>query len=99
MPWGEYNHYRHGHHPSTWGQASRAADSKTLEWLPEAIAIVEDAVHRGQLLNPSEAMALACGEARNKETLYSIALKLSYRHDLDLEVLLAALQHRFPGYA
>lgn len=99
MPWSEYNHYRHGHHPSTWRQASRAADSKTLEWLPEAIAIVEEMVHRGKLLTPSEAMALACGEARENETLYSIALKLSHRHDLDLEVLLAALQHRFPGYA
>lgn len=99
MPWGEYNHYRHGHHPSTWGQASLAADSKTQNWVPEAIAIVEEAVHRGRLLTPGEAMALACGEARESETLYSIALKLSHRHDLDLEELLASLQQRFPGYA
>jgi hypothetical protein len=98
MPIGEYNHYRHGHHPSTWGFASRAVDSKTLQWLPEAIAIVEDAVHCGRLLTPVEAMALACGEAREKETLYSIALKISYRHELDLDVLLAALCQRFSGY-
>ncbi len=99
MSLGDYNHYRHGHHPSTWGYASQAADSKTLQWLPDAIAIVEEAVHRGRLLTPVEAMALACGEAKEDETLYSIALKLSHRHDLDLEVLLAALQQRFPGYS
>ena len=46
-----------------------------------------------------EAMALACGEARHDETLYSIALRLSHQHDLDLDVLLTALQQRFPGYS
>lgn len=95
----DYNHYRHGHHPFTWGFASRAQDSKTLMALPEAIALVEDAIHSGQLLTPLEAMALACGEAREKETLYSITLKLSQRRDLDLEVLLTALSQRFPNYA
>jgi len=98
MPLGDYNHYRHGHHPFTWGFASNAADSKTLAWMPEAIAIVEDAIHSGKLLNPIEAMALACGEARDTETLYSVALKLSQQHELDLEVLLTALSQRFPGY-
>jgi|GEM_PF-3239839 len=99
MPFGDYNHYRHGHHPSTWGYASQLADSKTRAALPEAIATVEDAIHCGQLLSPTEAMALACGEARNKETLYSISLKIAQRQDLDLDVLLIALSQRFPGYA
>jgi len=99
MPQGDYNHYRHGHHPFTWGYASHAADSKTLASLPEAIAEVEDAIHCGKLLSPFEAMALACGEAREKETLYSITLKISQRYDLDLDVLLTALSQRFPGYA
>ncbi|MFT3783214.1 MAG: hypothetical protein QM790_14490 [Nibricoccus sp.] len=99
MSYDSYNHYRHGHHPSTWGFASNAADSKTLAVLPEAIAMVEESIHRGKLLSPMEAMALACGEAREKDTLYSIALKLSHQRDLDLEVLLAALGQRFSGYA
>ena len=99
MAYGEYNHYRHGHHPFTWGYASQQVDSKTLNALPEAIATVEDAIHCGQLLNPFEAMALACGEAREKETLYSIALKISQKQDLDLDVFLTALSQRFPGYA
>ena len=99
MPGTDYNHYRHGHHPATWGWASRAADSKTLVALPEAIATVEDAIHCGKLLSPFEAMALACGDAREKDTLYSIALKISGRQDLDLDVLLTALSQRFPGYA
>lgn len=99
MPPGDYNHYRHGHHPFTWGFASRAADSKTLAALPEAIATVEDAIHCGKLLSPFEAMALAGGEARDKETLYSITLKISQQHDLDLDVLLTALSQRFSGYA
>ena len=99
MPQGDYNHYRHGHHPFTWGFASRAVDSKTLAALPEAIATVEDAIHCGKLLSPFEAMALAGGEAREKETLYSITLKISQQHELDLDVLLTALSQRFPGYA
>jgi len=99
MPFGDYNHYRHGHHPSTWGYASQSIDSKTRAALPDAIATVEDAIHCGQLLSPVEAMALACGEARNKETLYSISLKISQQQDLDLDVLLIALSQRFPGYA
>ena len=99
MPFGEYNHNRHGHHPFTWGYASRSADSKTLAALPEAIAEVEDAIHCGKLLSPFEAMALAGGEAREKETLYSITLKISQKRDLDLDVLLTALSQRFSGYA
>jgi len=99
MSLSDYNHYRHGHHPFTWGYASQATDSKTLSALPEAIAQVEDAIYSGNLLSPVEAMALACGEAREKETLYSITLKISQQKDLDLEVLLTALSQRFPGYA
>ncbi|MBK9991285.1 MAG: hypothetical protein IPP19_11260 [Verrucomicrobia bacterium] len=99
MSLGDYNHYRHGHHPFTWGYASRPSDSKTLAALPEAIAEVEDAIHSGKLLSPFEAMALAGGEAREKETLYSIALKISQRRELDLDVLLTALSQRFSGYA
>jgi len=99
MPLGNYHHYRHGHHPATWGFASRASDSKTLSALPEAIAQVEDAIHCGQLISPMEAMALAGGEARQKETLYSITLKIAQQRDLDLDVLLTALSQRFSGYA
>jgi hypothetical protein len=99
MSLGDYNHYRHGHHPFTWGYASRPSDSKTLAAMPEAIAEVEDAIHCGKLLSPFEAMALACGEAREKETLYSITLKISQKKDLDLDVLLTALSQRFPGYS
>ncbi len=99
MPLGDYNHYRHGHHPFTWGYASKSSDSKTLAALPEAIAEVEDAIHGGKLLTPQEAMALACGDARDKETLYSITFKISQKQDLDLDVLLTALSQRFSGYA
>jgi hypothetical protein len=99
MSLGDYNHYRHGHHPFTWGYASNAASSKTLAAMPEAIAMVEDTIHSGGLLTPIEAMALACGEARQKETLYSIALKISTSRDLDLDTLLTALSQRFSGYA
>jgi hypothetical protein len=99
MALGEYHHYRHGHHPITWGSASQAGASRTLKALPEAIALVEDAIHGGQLLTPTEAMALACGEAREKETLYSIALKLSEQQNLDLDTLLAALSQRFSSYS
>lgn len=66
--------------------------------MPDAIALVEDAIYRGNLLTPVEAMALACGDAKSKETLYSIALRLSLERELDLDVLLAELGQRFPGY-
>lgn len=99
MPLGDYHHYRHGHHPFTWGYACTAAESTTLKALPEAILQVEHAVHSGRLLTPFEAMALAGREAREKDTLYSIALKICNEQDLDLEVLLKSLGQRFPGYA
>lgn len=98
MEYGSYNHYRHGHHPYTWGFAATAQESATLAAMPEAIAEVEKAVHEGKLLTPIEAMALAGSYARDKETLYSIALRISNQRDLDLETLLAALGQRFSGY-
>jgi hypothetical protein len=94
-----YNHYRHGHHPLTWTAAASAEESKTWAVMPEAIECVESAIHQGKLITPQEAMALAGGAARDTETLYSIARKLSFRRDLDLESLLAALTQRFPGYS
>lgn len=99
MAFGEYNHYRHGHHPATWGEASGGFPSQARAALPEAVAVVEAHVHQGLLLTPLEAMALACGEAREKETLYSIALRISQEKDVALESLLKPLCNRFPGYA
>lgn len=94
-----YNHYRHGHHPFTWGFACTAAESATLKALPEAIQLVEQAIYSGRLLTPVEAMALAGREAREKDTLYSIALRICNEQNLELDTLLKSLCQRFPGYA
>jgi hypothetical protein len=71
----------------------------TLTALTEAVAYTEHCMHEGRLLTPNEAMALAMGAARDKETLYSIARQFSQRDGVDMDDLLCDLGARFPDYS
>ncbi len=53
----------------------------------------------GSLLNPREALMLAGKAARERDTLYSIAMKFSNADEIDMNDVLNELQHRFPDYA
>lgn len=59
---------------------------------------VEHCLGEGRLLTSQEAMALACGEAREKETLYSIARRFAQEDGVDLADLLCDLERKFPDY-
>jgi hypothetical protein len=71
----------------------------TVAALAEAQDYVERCLRDGRLLTSVEAMALAGGEARNKETLYAIARKYAFSSGADLEDMITELERRFPEYA
>lgn len=98
MPFSGYNDFHEGRQPASWEAGSAGSSTALRAALAESIAAVEAAIHQERLLSPTEAMALACGEAREKETLYSIASKISLAHDVPLDALLTPLSHRFHGY-
>lgn len=64
-----------------------------------AIGRAHDALYAGRLLSPGEAAALACGEARSKETLYSIARAVAFDTECDVDEIEAHLNEHFPDLA
>ena len=63
------------------------------------IARAHEALYAGRLLSPGEAAALACGEARSKETLYSIARAVAFDTECDVDEIEAHLNAHFPDLA
>ena len=74
-------------------------DAATVRAIELAYARAEAALHAGRLITPGEAMALALGAAREKETLYSIARALAWETDGNLEDILCYLGERYPDFA
>ena len=64
-----------------------------------ALHRAEKALASGCLLSPTEAMALALHEARDKDTLFSLARKISCETGGNQEDILCRLGERFPEYA
>lgn len=71
---------------------------ETLAAFAAAAQFTEQCLHEGRLLTPAEAMALAMGAAREKETLFSIARKFSQQDGVDMDDLLCDLGAKFPDY-
>ena len=97
-------HHGHSFHRDRHGRPLPAACSlhqspETIEAFGRAAHYVEQCVSEGRLLNSHEAMALACGEAREKETLYSIARRFAQDEGVDQTDLLCELERRFPEYS
>lgn len=63
-----------------------------------AVHHVDLCLREGRLLTSQEAMALAGGEARQKETLYSIARRFAQEDGVDLADLLCDLERKFPEH-
>jgi hypothetical protein len=74
-------------------------DAVTVQAIEQAYACAEQALKAGRLISPAEAMALALGAAREKETLYSIARDLAWKTGGDLEDILCYLGERYPDFA
>jgi hypothetical protein len=60
--------------------------------------MVISCVREARMLTSREALALAGGEARNKETLYSITCQFAREEGVDFQDLLRDLENRFPEY-
>ncbi|ATC65627.1 hypothetical protein CMV30_17680 [Nibricoccus aquaticus] len=71
---------------------------ETLQAFARAAQEVELCLSEGRLLNSHEAMALAGGEAREKETLYSLARRFAQDEGVDLVDLICDLERKFPEY-
>jgi hypothetical protein len=74
-------------------------DEVTVRAIEQGYERVEQALQAGRLISPAEAMALALGAAREKETLYSIARKLAWETGGELEDILCYLGERYPDFA
>jgi hypothetical protein len=96
----------HGHnslHRDRHGRPVRTSCSlrqspETIQAFAQAVRHVDRCLSEGRLLNSHEAMALACGEAREKETLYSIARLFAQDDRVDQADLLCELERKFPEF-
>jgi len=57
------------------------------------------ALNERRLISPTEAMAAALGEAREKETLFSIARATAWETGGDQDEILCRLGERYPDFA
>jgi hypothetical protein len=74
-------------------------DGVTLLAINEALHLAELALREGRLITPLEAMAVALGEAREKETLFSIARSVAWASGGNQDDILCRLGERFPDFA
>jgi hypothetical protein len=86
--------------PKFTGQACDLHPSTvTVQAIDLAAHRAEYARRQSRLLSPAEAMALALGEARDKDTLYSIARAAAWETGSDVDDVLCHLGERFPDFA
>lgn len=96
-PHGHIPHDLHGR-PLPPVYSSLGQTPQTVQVFTHAIQHVELCLRDGCLLSSQEAMALACGEARVKETLYSIARRFAQDEGVDLLDLLSDLERKYPDF-
>ena len=73
--------------------------SLTREAVQTALARAAKALDEGRLMSPAEAMASALGEAREKETLFSIARAVAWETGGDQDEILCRLGERYLDFA
>lgn len=71
----------------------------TREAVEIALARAAKALADGRLISPTEAMAAALGEAREKETLFSIARAVAWETGGDQDEILCRLGERYLDFA
>jgi hypothetical protein len=98
MPHHGHNIHRDRHGRPLPSTCSLRQSPETVEAFARAAHHVELCAGEGRLLSSQAAMALACGEAREKETLYSIARQFAQEDGVDLADLICDLERKFPEY-
>jgi len=74
-------------------------DEMTAQAVALALERAELSLQNGRLLSPGEALALAGPEARERDTLFSIARDVAWETGTDQAEILCRLGERFPVYA
>jgi hypothetical protein len=74
-------------------------DERTAQAVDVALDRAALALESGRLLSPGEALALAGRDAREKETLFSIARDVAWETGGDVTDILCKLGERYPVYA
>ena len=74
-------------------------DKVTAAAIELALKQAHVALGQGRLINPSEAMAIALGHGKGKETLFSIARTVAWDTGGDQDDILSYLGERYPNFA
>jgi len=93
------NYHPHHRRYFTGRTCSLHPDQITLHAADLALHRAEQALHEGRLITPTEAMAAALGEARDKETLFSIARTISWETGGDQDEILCRLGEKYLDFS
>jgi hypothetical protein len=94
----ELNDHKH-RRTATGRTCSLHIDEMTAQAVALALERAEFSLQNGRLLSPGEALALAGPEARERDTLFSIARDIAWETGTDQAEILCRLGERFPVYA
>lgn len=93
------NYHPHHRRYFTGRTCSLHPDQLTLQAVELALQRAEQTLHEGRLIKPAEAMAAALGEARDKETLFSIARAIAWETGGDQDEILCRLGERYLDFS
>ena len=93
------NYHPHHRRYFTGRTCSLHPDQVTLRAAELALQRAEQALHEGRLITPAEAMAAALGEARDKETLFSIARAIAWETGGDQDDILCRLGEKYLDFS
>lgn len=94
----------HGHKQDAWHRClgedavPPPHDSATRLALAHALQQAREYHDRGRLINPVEAMAVACRDGHTTETLYSIARNAALLAGGDIDIVLKHLEQAWPDF-
>lgn len=86
------------HQPTTTWRGNHYHPPAEVRAITHALHRTQTAHDNGRLMTPFEAMALAGHGAADKDTLYSIARDTGWEDEVDVDTILAELEHHFPQY-
>jgi hypothetical protein len=89
--------HSHPHHRRqfTGRSCALSLDESTRQAVEIALQRAEQALRTGRLISPTEAMAAALGDAREKETLFSIARNVAWETGGNQEDILCRLGEKY----
>ena len=93
------NYHPHHRRYFTGRTCSLHPDEVTLHAAERALHCADQALREGRLITPMEAMAAALGEARDQETLFSIARAIAWETGGDQDEILCRLGERYLDFS